>query len=153
VPDDVVLLIVMDRAATVVLDFFDGVPVTVRQSPTATALRVSLAVSENVVLAVQLTEVCPSVALCTSIVVPEMEATLPLAPAPGGAAAAPATPPMPRTSETQSAVIAAGAPQYLRLRPIRVVDLIVCSVSLVVSIIYSLRSASMGARCAARLAG
>ena len=51
----------MDRAATVVLDFFDGVPVTVRQSPTVTALRVSVAVSENVVLAVQLTDVCPSV--------------------------------------------------------------------------------------------
>ena len=54
---------VMDRAATVVLDFFDGVPVTVRQSPTVTALRVSVAVSENVVLPVQLTEVWPSVAL------------------------------------------------------------------------------------------
>jgi hypothetical protein len=153
VPDDVALLIVMDRAATVVLDFFDGVPVTVRQSPTATALRVSVAVSENVVLVVQLTDVCPSVALCTSIVVPEMEATLPLAPAPAGAVAAPAAPPMPRTSETQSAVIAAGTPQCPRLRPIRVVDPIVCPVSLVVSIIYSLRSASMGARCAARLAG
>jgi hypothetical protein len=51
------LLIVIDRAATVVLDFFDGVPVTVRQSPTATALRVSVAVSENVVLGVQLTAV------------------------------------------------------------------------------------------------
>ena len=33
------LLIVMDRAAIVVFDFFDGVPVTVRQSPTAIALR------------------------------------------------------------------------------------------------------------------
>jgi hypothetical protein len=63
VPDDVGLLIVMDRAATVVLDFFDGVPVTVRQSPTATAFRVSVAVSENVVLGVQLTAVCPSVGL------------------------------------------------------------------------------------------
>ncbi len=39
VPDDVGWLIVMDRAATVVLDFFDGVPVTVRQSPTATRSR------------------------------------------------------------------------------------------------------------------
>jgi hypothetical protein len=57
VPDVVALLMVIDRAATVVLDFFDGVPVTVRQSPTVTALRVSVAVSENVVLPVQLTEV------------------------------------------------------------------------------------------------
>jgi hypothetical protein len=57
VPDDVAVLIVIDRAATVLLDFLDGVPVTVRQSPTATTLSVSVAVSENVVLAVQLTAV------------------------------------------------------------------------------------------------
>jgi hypothetical protein len=152
VPDVVALLIVMDRAATVVLDFFDGVPVTVRQSPTATALRVSVAVSENVVVGVQLTEVCPSVALCTSIVVPEMEATLPLAPAPGGAVAAPAAPPMPMTTETQSAAVPAGTAQRPKRRPwCRVVSM--RALSFVVSIIYSLRRASMGARWAARLAG
>ena len=158
----------MDRAATVVLDFFDGVPVTVRQSPTATALTVSVAVSENVVVGVQLTEVWPSVALCTSIVVPEMEATLPLAPAPVGAVAAPASAPMPRTTVAQSAAIATGTPQRPKRRVVCRVLSIVSAVSLVVSIIsalsahspllatarrYSLRRASMGAKLAARLAG
>jgi hypothetical protein len=152
VPDAVGLLIVIDRAATVVLDFFDGVPVTVRQSPTATALRVSVAVSENVVLGVQLTAVCPSVALCTCIVVPEMEATLPLAPAPVGAVAAPAAAPIPRTTEVQSAAIPAGTAQRAKRRLwCRVFSMGVFS--FVVSIIYSLRRASMGARWAARLAG
>jgi hypothetical protein len=152
VPDDVGLLIVMDRAATVVLDFFDGVPVTVRQSPTATALTVSVAVSENVVLGVQLTAVCPAVGLCTCIVVPEMEATLPLAPAPVGAVAAPAAAPIPRTTVVQSAAIPAGTAQRPRRRLWwRVVSM--RAFSFVVSIIYSLRRASMGARWAARLAG
>jgi hypothetical protein len=146
------LLIVMDRAATVVLDFFEGVPVTVRQSPTATALTVSVAVSENVVLGVQLTDVCPSVALCTSIVVPVMEATLPLAPAPVGAVAAPAAAPIPRTTEVHSAAIPAGTAQRAERR---LWSAVVCMgvFSFVVSIIYSLRRASMGARWAARLAG
>jgi hypothetical protein len=112
VPDDVAVLIVMDRAATVVLDFFDGVPVTVRQSPTATALRVCVAVSEKVVVAVQLTEVWPSVVLCTSIVVPSMEATLPLAPMLEGAAAAPALTVAIRTTQAlRPAVTAERAPQ------------------------------------------
>jgi hypothetical protein len=145
----------MDRAATVVLDFLDGVPVTVRQSPAATALRVSLAVSEKVVLGVQLTDVWPAVALCTSIVVPEREATLPLASAPAGADAAPAPVDMPTTTDTQRAATAAGALQCPTLRLIRVVDSIVLALSLpfVAVVTYSLLSASMGARCAARLAG
>jgi hypothetical protein len=42
-------------AAMVVLDDFDGVPVTVRQSPTATPLWVCVTVSENVVVPVQFT--------------------------------------------------------------------------------------------------
>ena len=128
---------VMDRAATVVLDFFDGVPVTVRQSPTVTALRVSVAVSENVVLPVQLTEVWPSVGLCTSIVVPAIEATLPLAPAPVGADAAPAPAPIPRTTEVQSAAIPAGTAQRPKRRVVCRVHSMVRVVSLVVSIIDS----------------
>jgi hypothetical protein len=40
-----------------VLDFFDGVPVTVRQSPTATEDAVSFTICENVVDAVQSTVV------------------------------------------------------------------------------------------------
>ena len=54
-------------AATVVLEDFDGVPVTVRQSPTATADMVWLAVCENVVVPVQLTVVCPVLVFCTSM--------------------------------------------------------------------------------------
>ena len=86
----------------VVFDFFEGVPVTVRQSPTAIALTVSVAVSENVVVGVQVTAVC-AVVLCTSIVLPVMVATLPLAtlPRPVVAGAAPTTDDKPRTSDTQ----------------------------------------------------
>jgi len=163
VPDDVAGLIVIDRAATVVLDFFDGVPVTVRQSPTTTALRVCVAVSEKVVEAVQLTEVCPSVAFCTSMVVPEMDATLPLAPAPLGAAAAAALSVVTNIKHALSpATVADVAPQRaipLRLRGVLRgvlsgvrhgvhvgVQFISVFVSLVVTVIYSLRSASIGAR-------
>jgi hypothetical protein len=109
-PDDDGLVIVIERAAIVVLDFLDGVPVTVRQSPAATALKVSVSVSENVVVGVQLTEVCPEVVLCTSIVVPEMEATLPLAADLVGVAA-PAPGDIARTTDAQSAATAAGTVQ------------------------------------------
>jgi hypothetical protein len=44
-------------AAIVVLEDFDGVPVTVRQSPTATALWVWVTVWEKVVVPVQFTVV------------------------------------------------------------------------------------------------
>jgi hypothetical protein len=79
-------------AAIVVLDDFDGVPVTVRQSPTAIALCVWVAVCENVVVPVQLTVVCPVLAFWTSMDDPVIEATLPLAapPDPLGGVAAPA---------------------------------------------------------------
>src|ERR1700677_1761954 len=102
---------VMVRAAMVVFDFFPGVPTTMRQSPTATALIVSVAVSVNVVVGVQLTAVC-AVVLCTSMVVPEMVATLPLAPTPRaeGAEAAPANGDSPRTSDAHTAAAPAATP-------------------------------------------
>jgi hypothetical protein len=78
-PVDEGWLIVIKRAVTVVLDFLAGVPVTVRQSPTATADSVSVTVSEKVVDEVHSTVVWPELVLWTSMVVPEIEATLPLA--------------------------------------------------------------------------
>src|ERR1019366_2489576 len=98
VPEDDGLLIVIDRAAMVVLDFFDFVPVTVRQSPAATAPTDSVAVWVNVVDEVHVTDVCPAVELCTSIVVPEIDATLPLA-VPTCVVAAPAPVDIPRTTD------------------------------------------------------
>jgi hypothetical protein len=85
-PDDEGWLRVIERAVTSVLDFLAGVPVTVRQSPTAMADSVSVTVSEKVVDEVHATVVWPALALWTSIVVPEIEATLPLA-TPGDEAA------------------------------------------------------------------
>jgi len=82
----------MLRAAIVVFDDFDGVPVTVTQSPEASELTASVTDLEKIVVGVQLTVVCPVLGLCTSMVEPERAATLPLAP-PGalaGAVAAPA---------------------------------------------------------------
>jgi hypothetical protein len=155
-PDDEGWLIVMDRAAMVVLDFLEGVPVTMRQSPVATALRVLVAVWLKVVDGVQVTEVCPSLALCTSMVVPEIDATLPLAPDLVGVAA-PAPVDIPRTTDALRATIAAGAIQVPSPRLLRGELFIVAVVSLVfflgVCATYSLLRASMGARLAARLAG
>jgi hypothetical protein len=74
------VLTVMSRAATVVFDFFDAVPVAVTQSPTVMALTDSLTVLENSVVEVQLTVVCPLLGFCTSMLVPFSAATLPLAP-------------------------------------------------------------------------
>jgi hypothetical protein len=111
VPEDDGWLIVIDRAAMVVLDFFDFVPVTVRQSPTATALTDSVAVWENVVDGVHDTDVCPAVALCTSIVVPEIDATLPLA-VPCGVVAAPAAVDIAKTTDMIKRT-AAGPPHIL----------------------------------------
>jgi hypothetical protein len=76
-PDDEGSLIVIERAVTVVLDFLAGVPVTIRQSPTATADSVSVTVSEKIVVEVHSTVVWPELVLWTSMVVPEIEATLP----------------------------------------------------------------------------
>jgi hypothetical protein len=111
VPEDDGWLIVMDRAAMVVLDFFDFVPVTVRQSPTATALTDSVAVWVNVVDEVHITDVCPAVALCTSIVVPAIDATSPLA-VPTCGVAAPAPVDIPRTTDMINRT-ATGPPHFL----------------------------------------
>ncbi len=156
-PDDEGWLIVMERAAMVVLDFLEGVPVTVRQSPVDTSLRVLAAVWLNVVDAVQVTEVCPSLALCTSMVVPEIDATLPLAPDLVGVVAASAPADIPRTTDAQRATTVAGAIQGPSPRLLRGEVFMVAVVSLVffpgVCVTYSLLRASMGARLAARLAG
>jgi hypothetical protein len=77
-PDDGAVVMVIERAAMVVLDFLDFVPVTVRQSVLLMELTVSLTTFENVVVAVQPTVVCPLV-LCTSMDVPLSDATLPTA--------------------------------------------------------------------------
>jgi hypothetical protein len=147
------LLIVMERAAIVVFDFFDGVPVTVKQSPTATALMVSVAVSENVVVAVQVTAVC-AVVLCTSIVLPVMVATLPLVTLPL-AVAAPAADVRASTNDRQPSAAPVAIPILRSLRLLRDALAIVVVVSPVEipCAIYSLLSASIGAKWAARLAG
>jgi hypothetical protein len=140
------LLIVMERAAIVVFDFFDGVPVTVKQSPTATALSVSVAVSENVVLAVQVTAVC-AVVLCTSIVLPVMVATLPLVTLPLAGAAS-ATDVRANTSDRAPNPAPDAIAIFRSLRVLRGAVAIVVVVSLVVipGAIYSLLSASIGAK-------
>lgn len=92
-PVDEGLRTVMLRAAIVVLDVFDGVPVTVTQSPAASELTDSDTVFENCVEVVQLTVVWPVLAFCTSMLDAWSAATLPLA-RPGafvGVVAAPAT--------------------------------------------------------------
>jgi hypothetical protein len=70
----------MVRAATVVLDFLEAVPVTEMQSPVASELTASVTVLENWVVVVHPTVVCPVLAFCTSMVVPLNAATLPDAP-------------------------------------------------------------------------
>ena len=69
------------RAATVVFDFFDAVPVAVTQSPTATEPTDSVTVLEKDVVPVQVTVVWPLDALCTSMLEALSAATLPVAPA------------------------------------------------------------------------
>ena len=66
-PDELAVLTVMVRAAIVVLDFFEGVPLTVTQSPLASALTASVTVLENVVDVLQFTVVCPELAFWTSM--------------------------------------------------------------------------------------
>jgi hypothetical protein len=148
------LEIVMERAVMVVLDFFAGVPVTIRQSPTATALSVSVAVSENVVDGVQATDVC-AVVLCTSMVLPLMVATLPLAtlPRPVAAGAAPAPPDSPRRRDVAASTAPAPIPVVRSVRVLSVAVAIAVVFSFIVCVIYSLLSASIGAKWAARLAG
>ena len=97
-PVDEAVSSVMLRAAIVVLDDFEGVPVTVTQSPAASALTDSDTVLENCVADVQLTVVWPVLAFCTSMLDAWSAATLPLA-KPGaftgvGVVAAPAAEPI-----------------------------------------------------------
>lgn len=135
---------VMVRAAMVVLDFLAGVPTTMRQSPTATALIVSVAVSLNVVVGVQFTAVC-AVVLCTSMVVPEMLATLPLVPIPlgAGAEAAPANGDNPRTRDAQTAAAPAATPARRNPRELRDVIVIVFVVSLFLFDLSFIRSSAL----------
>jgi len=71
--------------------------------------------------------------LCTSIVVPVIVATLPLAelPRPAGAEAAPATGDNPRTSDTQTAAAPAATPVRRSPRKLRDVNPMVFVVSLI----------------------
>jgi hypothetical protein len=62
-PDELAAVTVMVFAAIVVLDFFDGVPLTVTQSPLVTELTASVTVLEKAVVVVQFTVVCPDVVL------------------------------------------------------------------------------------------
>jgi hypothetical protein len=66
-PVDEALRRVMLLAAIVVLDDFEGVPVTVTQSPAASELTDSDTVFENCVEVVQFTVVWPVLGLCTSM--------------------------------------------------------------------------------------
>jgi hypothetical protein len=68
------------RAATVVFDFFEALPVAVTQSPTETAPTDSVTVLEKDVVPVHVTVVWPLEALCTSMLEALRAATLPLAP-------------------------------------------------------------------------
>ena len=61
-PVELAACTVMVRAAMVVLDVLDGVPLTVTQSPEASELTASDTVLENVVVLVQFTVVCPVLA-------------------------------------------------------------------------------------------
>jgi hypothetical protein len=160
VPLDVGVVTVIVRAATVVLDFFDAVPVTEMQSPTASELTASVTVLENCVVVVHPTVVCPVLAFCTSMVEPLSAATLPDAPvgwldaAAAGAAA---------IATTTRAVMPAPTSSAKRLGfGRRLVAVCICIVPLSLSLLrfenctvdsYSLRRASIGARAAARLAG
>ncbi len=67
----------MLRAAMVVLEDFEAVPVTDTQSPAARELTASDAVLENCVVDVQLTVVWPELAFCTSMLEVLSAATLP----------------------------------------------------------------------------
>jgi len=95
-PVEVGLCTVMLRAAIVVLDDFDGVPVTVTQSPAVSEVTDSDTVFENCVEVVQFTVVWPVLGFCTSMLDAWSAATLPLA-TPGAlvvVVAAPATEPI-----------------------------------------------------------
>ena len=161
-PDELAVFTVMVRAAIVVLDFFEGAPLTVTQSPLTMALTASVAVLENAVVVVQLTVVCPEVAFWTSMLDALRDATLPVAPV--GALAGVAAPAAEAKRVAASSAVAPAPPRRMKRRRLvlRLVnDCIVllplfrCHVWCVSSQAqdHSLRRASMGASVAARLAG
>jgi hypothetical protein len=82
----------MLRAAMVVFEDFEGVPVTVTHVPAVKEFTVSVTDLEKDVVDVQFTVVWPLLGFCTSMVEPDSAATLPVAPmgALAGAVAAPA---------------------------------------------------------------
>ena len=70
----------MLRAAMVVFEDFEGVPVTVTQVPAVKEFTASVTDLENDVVDVQFTVVWPLLGFCTSMVEPDSAATLPVAP-------------------------------------------------------------------------
>jgi len=90
-PVDEGLRTTMVRATIVVLEDFDGAPVTVTQSPAASELTGPETVFENCVEVVQLTVVWPVLGFCTSMLDDWSAATLPVA-NPGAFVEVPAAP-------------------------------------------------------------
>lgn len=167
-PLDDGVVTVMLRAAMVVLDFFDAVPVTETQSPAASELTACVTVLENVVMVSQLTVVCPELGFCTSMVDPLSAATLPEAPIGRFVVELAAPAGLPSAASTTSAVVApprSGARRRsfeLWLVGVNMWSFLFLLVlwrclehdsSVARARPYSLRKASMGASDAARLAG
>jgi hypothetical protein len=132
-PVDEGLRTVMLRAAIVVLDDFDWVPVTVTHSPAASELTGWVTVFENCVEVVQLTVVWPVVGLCTSMLDAWRAATLPVATpgAFGEVVAAPATEPIARAATNAVAPVPRNCAQRRRL-VLRLVSVCMWSVPLLV---------------------
>jgi hypothetical protein len=161
-PVELACVTLMFSAAMVVFDFFDGVPVAVTQLPTVMELTASDTVLENCVVGVQLTVVWPLPGFCTSMLEPMIAATLPDA---GMRAFAGAAAPAADATVVAATSAVAPVPRHRAQPRRRVLPLVgVCiylflisvSLPLLVSIergAYSLRSASIGASAAARLAG
>ena len=161
-PDELAVFTVMVRAAIVVLDFFEGVPLTVTQSPLTIALTASVAVLENVVVVLQFTVVCPELAFWTSMLDALRDATLPVAPV--GALAGVAAPAAEAKAVAASSAVAPAPPRRMKRRRLVLRLVSDCIVLLPLSVAcvwcvsfwardHSLRRASMGASVAARLAG
>ncbi len=166
----------MVRAAIVVLELFEAVPVAETQSPAAKEPTASETVLENCVVGVQLTVVWPELEFCTSMLEALSAATLPVAPV--GAFGVVAAPAVAATAATATrAVVPAPRNRAQRRRfELRLVSVCISVVPLSLSILfgliswllglvpscpapaagsgaYSLRKASIGASEAARLAG
>jgi hypothetical protein len=163
-PVELACVTVMLSTAMVVFDFFDGVPVALTQLPTVMELTASDTVLENCVVGVQVTVVWPVLGFCTSMLDPMIAATLPEAGM--GAFAGAAAPAAGATVVAATSTVAPVPRPVAQRRRARAVPplvgvcmemfLISVSLPLLVSIewsAYSLRSASMGANAAARLAG